>query len=138
MMCRFEVNNYSIISHNLLCKLLTSYFNESNLDWNILLSLILGILTLWTICLILSHFAPKFSTLNFCDTNLCFSYFSKAFKSFKVTYHISLAMENDHLIEFQLIEIVFYHLIEIMLITWSNFTWSNQLIEILKSLKYHY
>jgi hypothetical protein len=32
-------------------------------------------------------------------------------------------MENDHLIEFQLIEIVFYHLIEIMLITWSNFTW---------------
>jgi hypothetical protein len=25
--------------------------------------------------------------------------------------------ENDHLIEFQLIEIVFYHLIEIMLIT---------------------
>jgi hypothetical protein len=26
-------------------------------------------------------------------------------------------MENDHLIEFQLIEIVFYHLIEIMLIT---------------------
>jgi len=47
-------------------------------------------------------------------------------------------MENDHLIEFQLIEIVFYHLIEIMLITWLNFTWSNQLIEILKSLKYHY
>jgi hypothetical protein len=32
-------------------------------------------------------------------------------------------LENNHLIEFQLIEIVFYHLIEIMLITWSNFTW---------------
>ncbi len=38
--------------------------------------------------------------------------------------------ENDHLIE-----IVFYHLIEIMLITWSNFTWSNQLIEIFKKPK---
>ena len=43
----------------------------------------------------------------------------------------TLITENDHLIEFQLIEIVFYHLIEIMLITWSNFTWPNQLIEIL-------
>ena len=36
---------------------------------------------------------------------------------------------NDHLIEFQLIEIVFYHLIKILLITWPNFTWPNQLIE---------
>ncbi len=69
--------------------------------------------------------------------------------------NILVSMGNDHLIEFQLIEIVFYHLIKIMLITWSNFltlfTWSNylinwfkrtdrfwQLIEILKSLKYHY
>ena len=36
---------------------------------------------------------------------------------------------NNHLIEFQLIKIVFYHLIKIMLITWPNFltlfTWSN-------------
>ncbi len=28
---------------------------------------------------------------------------------------------NDHLIEFQLIEIVFYQLIEIVVISWSNF-----------------
>ena len=46
---------------------------------------------------------------------------------------------NDHLIEFQLIEIVFYdfyHLIEILLITWPNFfrlfTWSNYSINWLK------
>jgi hypothetical protein len=40
---------------------------------------------------------------------------------------------NDHLIKFQLIEIVFYHLIEIVVISWSNFTWSNQLIESLNN-----
>jgi hypothetical protein len=28
---------------------------------------------------------------------------------------------NDHLTEIHLIEIVFYHLIKIMLITWPNF-----------------
>jgi hypothetical protein len=30
---------------------------------------------------------------------------------------VAIYLENNHLIEFQLIEIVFYHLIEIMLIT---------------------
>jgi hypothetical protein len=38
----------------------------------------------------------------------------------KTTYLIknkNINKGNDHLIEFQLIEIVFYHLIEIMLIT---------------------
>ncbi len=74
--------------------------------------------------------------------------------TFKTYFQFHVYLGNDHLIEFQLIEIVFYHLIEIMLITWPNFltlfTWSNysinwlkrtdgfwQLIEILKSLKYH-
>ncbi len=33
-----------------------------------------------------------------------------------------------------LIKIVFYHLIEIMLITWPNFTWPNQLIELFDQL----
>ena len=47
---------------------------------------------------------------------------------------------NDHLIEFHLIKIVFYHLIKIMLITWSNFltlfTWSKFVIMIsIKRLK---
>ncbi len=35
--------------------------------------------------------------------------------------------ENDHLIEFQLIEIVFYHLIEIMLITFDQLIRSSEI-----------
>jgi hypothetical protein len=90
MMCRFEVNNYSIISHNLLCMLLTSYFNESNLDWNILFIFDTGYINTVNHLFDSLSFPPKLSTLNFCDTDLCFNYFSKAFKSLKVTYHISL------------------------------------------------
>ncbi len=35
----------------------------------------------------------------------------------KKNFGVPHLAENDHLIEFQLIKIVFYHLIEIMLIT---------------------
>jgi len=36
---------------------------------------------------------------------------------FICNFRLTVDGENDHLIEFQLIKIVFYHLIEIMLIT---------------------
>jgi hypothetical protein len=42
---------------------------------------------------------------------------SKFNKAFVEIAYEAILMGNDHLIEFQLIEIVFYHLIEIMLIT---------------------
>ncbi len=50
---------------------------------------------------------------------------------------VKVSTANDHLIEFHLIEIAIFHLIEITVITWSNyftlFTWSK--VKIMNSVK---
>ncbi len=50
--------------------------------------------------------------------------------NFNYFYFYIINKTGGRLTEIQLIEIVFYHLIEIMLITWPNFTWPNDLTEL--------